>query len=109
MERRKSGFVAILTFEFRLTVAAINVQCRENRAITEGFSAFIYMRYEIRIPDGYGVQLAVVHAKAEYSVFLERKHVGCRPLCLGRFNIIHPQYLVDFLLLNFWCTWAGRV
>lgn len=55
MVTRESRFVAIFIGDFYFPVAAVSVQCRENRDVTKRFDSFVHVRYGIKFPTGYCV------------------------------------------------------
>lgn len=107
--RHKSDFVAIDIGDVHFPTTPFSVKRRENYCISMGFDALIHTQYRIRISDSYCVELAVVETKSECSVFLQRKHDGCQPHCLGRFTHNHRQHLGDFMFLRFPCACSSLV
>lgn len=72
MEVREGGFVAILIGKFYFPIAAISIECPENRKSTKRVDKLVHAKYGIKVPNGYFVQLVVVQAKSKCSVFWVR-------------------------------------
>lgn len=63
MVRHENGFVKISIGDFHLPVAPLSVECGENHAISEEVHSFIHAQYEVGVPNGYCIDLALVQTK----------------------------------------------
>lgn len=99
--RRKYDFVAIFIGDFYLSVRAISFYCPEYRGISERVYPFIHSQYGVKVLHGLCIEFTLVHKRSEWSIIPEHKLDGCRQFCLGRFNHIHCQHLVNFIFSNY--------
>lgn len=89
MVKSRLRFVAVSPSDLYRLVDANIAQCREDRGITKRDDAFVHWQYGIGVRNDYWARLAVVLAKAEFSVFLGGKYGWCRQFYPSRLNVIN--------------------
>lgn len=94
--RGGSRSVPIVIDDFHFPVAAISVQCLENRGVTKGIYAFVHGPYEKRVWNGYCIQLVIAPALSYCSLLFWHEYDWCRQFGLGQLNNIHRYHLCRF-------------
>lgn len=114
--RHGSGFVAMFIGDSHFIVPATSFQCRENRGISKVVVAFLHLRFGIGVPDGYPIELAVVHANWNVLSFLDAIMMGAAYSARAG-SITSTAHILSFLCVSssrarvparYGAEWIGR-
>lgn len=101
MVRHESSLIFVSVFDFNLLVAAIGISRVKPVCFVWRVDTFIHTRNVVRVSFSYAVLPAVLYAKVESSVLLERKYNGYCSLRLRWFGDIFRQHFIIFDLPKF--------
>ncbi len=93
-------FVPVLLRNRNLPVSGITIQLGEDFSRTERIDALVHAWDRIGVPDGYRIELAIIHEKSQHLIrFRNENHGGC-PGGLSRLNSTLLEHPIDLLLLS---------
>ncbi len=93
-------FVPVLLRNRNLPLSGTTIQSGEDFSRTEKINTLFHARDGVGVPDGYRIELAIIHAKPQHPIrFRELKPRGC-PGGLSRLNNAIREHSIDLLLLS---------
>lgn len=106
---RKGRFVTVGVINLNFPIAAIRIERREDIRVAQKFRTLFHPRDQVRITYRYGVQLAVIDAKAKRSIIIWGKVDRRYPVGIRRLDQVLRDKFVYLFFLKLAGGWAGPV